>query len=163
MFLMTYTYIEAKSNYHRGSILILRSVPSRLATYRSDRQVLATSSSLRVSTSRLPRQLTSTKAISIIVLVHFKSSQLFLFPKRCGGTFHPCDNMVTRSHIVRLHAHKRLSAIWLPPFYHHELYPFSHHLWHLCFLKEIFLLHLLLMLLSLAIQSLSHQKPFQDF
>ena len=26
MFLMTYTYIEAKSNYHRGSILILRSV-----------------------------------------------------------------------------------------------------------------------------------------
>ena len=24
MFLMTYTYIEAKSNYHRGSILILR-------------------------------------------------------------------------------------------------------------------------------------------
>jgi Ca2+:H+ antiporter len=23
MFLMTYTYIEAKSNYHRGSILIL--------------------------------------------------------------------------------------------------------------------------------------------
>lgn len=26
MFLMTYTYIEAKSNYHRGSILILRYV-----------------------------------------------------------------------------------------------------------------------------------------
>lgn len=26
MFLMTYTYIEAKSNYHRGSILILRFV-----------------------------------------------------------------------------------------------------------------------------------------
>jgi Ca2+:H+ antiporter len=26
VFLMTYTYIEAKSNYHRGSILILRSV-----------------------------------------------------------------------------------------------------------------------------------------
>ena len=26
MFLMTYTYIEAKSNYHRGSILILRLV-----------------------------------------------------------------------------------------------------------------------------------------
>lgn len=26
MFLMTYTYIEAKSNYHRGSILILRHV-----------------------------------------------------------------------------------------------------------------------------------------
>jgi Ca2+:H+ antiporter len=24
VFLMTYTYIEAKSNYHRGSILILR-------------------------------------------------------------------------------------------------------------------------------------------
>ena len=24
LFLMTYTYIEAKSNYHRGSILILR-------------------------------------------------------------------------------------------------------------------------------------------
>jgi len=29
MFLMTYTYIEAKSNYHRGSILILRFVPFR--------------------------------------------------------------------------------------------------------------------------------------
>ena len=28
MFLMTYTYIEAKSNYHRGSILILRFVLS---------------------------------------------------------------------------------------------------------------------------------------
>ena len=26
VFLLTYTYIEAKSNYHRGSILILRSV-----------------------------------------------------------------------------------------------------------------------------------------
>lgn len=26
MFLLTYTYIEAKSNYHRGSILILRYV-----------------------------------------------------------------------------------------------------------------------------------------
>jgi Ca2+/H+ antiporter len=24
VFLMTYTYIEAKSNYHRGSILVLR-------------------------------------------------------------------------------------------------------------------------------------------
>ena len=24
MFLMTYTYIEARSNYHRGSILVLR-------------------------------------------------------------------------------------------------------------------------------------------
>jgi Ca2+/H+ antiporter len=26
IFLLTYTYIEAKSNYHRGSILILRQV-----------------------------------------------------------------------------------------------------------------------------------------
>ena len=26
MFLMTYTYIEARSNYHRGSILVLRYV-----------------------------------------------------------------------------------------------------------------------------------------
>lgn len=28
VFLMTYTYIEAKSNYHRGSILILRYTPT---------------------------------------------------------------------------------------------------------------------------------------
>lgn len=26
IFLLTYTYIEAKSNYHRGSILVLRLV-----------------------------------------------------------------------------------------------------------------------------------------
>ena len=31
VFLMTYTYIEAKSNYHRGSILILRYVASVVA------------------------------------------------------------------------------------------------------------------------------------
>jgi len=38
MFLMTYTYIEAKSNYHRGSILILRSVSCLTCCYEcSDR------------------------------------------------------------------------------------------------------------------------------
>ena len=31
VFLMTYTYIEAKSNYHRGSILILRYVDRRVS------------------------------------------------------------------------------------------------------------------------------------
>ena len=31
IFLMTYTYIEAKSNYHRGSILILRYTPLKLS------------------------------------------------------------------------------------------------------------------------------------
>ena len=100
---------------------------SQPATYRSDRQFLATSSSLRVSTSHLPRQLTSTKAISIIVLVHFKSSQLFLFSKRCDGTFRLCGNRVTRSpfHIVELHAHKRLSAIWLHLFHLRAISLFS--------------------------------------
>ena len=33
MFLMTYTYIEAKSNYHRGSILILRLLVHFLGLY----------------------------------------------------------------------------------------------------------------------------------
>ena len=35
MFLMTYTYIEAKSNYHRGSILILRLLVHPLRLIRS--------------------------------------------------------------------------------------------------------------------------------
>ena len=33
VFLMTYTYIEAKSNYHRGSILILRCVSYKYIHY----------------------------------------------------------------------------------------------------------------------------------
>ena len=34
VFLLTYVYIEAKSNYHRGSILVLRSVsPLSLVSY----------------------------------------------------------------------------------------------------------------------------------
>lgn len=31
IFLLTYTYIEARANYHRGSILILASVPDAAA------------------------------------------------------------------------------------------------------------------------------------
>ena len=102
--------------------------------YRSDGRFLATSSSLRVSTSRLPRPLTLTKAISIIVLVHFKSSQLFPFSKRCGGTFHLCGNATTRVTCLPFtllnSMHKQLFCNRLPAFhhYHHELYPFSHSL-----------------------------------
>ena len=40
MFLMTYTYIEAKSNYHRGSILILRSVHLLKLIYGTELTVL---------------------------------------------------------------------------------------------------------------------------
>lgn len=88
MFLMTYTYIEAKSNYHRGSILILRCVfliiptSSFLLTF----YLPVIWSSLLDSILPHPQRWISIKGTSTASQTPFKNFLLSLFCKIFDGT-----------------------------------------------------------------------------